>query len=540
MESIPLNARAKVNRQELAEFVGQGRPMRLSELQSALRAHPGVRDVAIASREVIPGEKKLVAYVVPERNYWEQVLAGSEQERKRLQKWRKTFDLMQFGKEAASSAVAFNIAGWNSSYTRQPIPAEEMREWVETTVTEILALRPQQVLEIGCGTGLLLLRIAQHCQRYVGADQSRAALQRLKEQLAQSTEQAARTALLERSADNFEGFTANSFDTVILNSVVQYFPSVTYLVRVMEQVAELTKPGGKIFVGDVRSLPLLEIYASSVELYQAPPSLNLAELRERVLRRLRQQDELLLSPSFFLALQQRFPKISRVEIKPKRGRFDNELTRFRFNVVLSVGAPAQQSIEPSWLDWSELQLTMDSVKEALEKPECEILALKNIPNARLQNDVLAMKEIRTSDLLRTVADVKESVVQTAAQGVLPQTICSMADDMGFSVDWSWASMQPDGRFDALFRRIPREVTAREPLVAWPKPATVSDNFAHHSNTPGQANLRGMLIQELFEFIKQNLPAEMTPADIVLVDALPPMPTGEPNLDALSMPNTHRT
>jgi ubiquinone/menaquinone biosynthesis C-methylase UbiE len=493
----------------------------LRELQIALRAHPGVRDVSVVSREVISGEKKLVAYVVPEANYWEVVLSGTEEERKRLQKWRKTFDLMQFGKEAASSAVAFNIAGWNSSYTRQPIPAEEMREWVEATVTEILALRPHEVLEIGCGTGLLLLRIAPLCQRYVGADQSNAALQRLKEQLAQSTESSAPAALLERSADNFEGFSANSFDTVILNSVVQYFPSVTYLGRVLEKIVELTKPGGKIFVGDVRSLPLLEIYASSVELYQAPPSLNLAEFGERVVRRLRQQEELLLSPSFFLALQQRFPKISRVEVKPKRGRFDNELTRFRFSAVLSVGGPAEPSIEPGWLDWSELQLTMDFVKEALEKPECEILALKNIPNARLENDVAAMKEIRASDPSRTVADVKESVAQKAAQGVHPQAICSMADDMGFSLDWSWTSMHPDGRFDALFQRIPREATAREPVVAWPKPATVSDNFAHHSNTPGQTNLAGKLIQELFEFIKQNLPAEMTAADIVLVDAIPP-------------------
>ena len=99
-------------------------------------------------------------------------------------------------------------------------------------------------------------------------------------------------------------------------------------------------------------------------------------------------------------------------------------------------------------------------------------------------------------------------------------------------------MQADGRFDAFFQR--SEATTREPVVAWPKPATVSDNFAHHSNTPGQMNLQGRLIQELLEFVKQNLPAEMTAADIVLVDAIPPMPTGEPNLEAWSMPNIHRT
>jgi SAM-dependent methyltransferase len=506
--------------------------MRPSELQSALRTHPGVREAAIVSHEGSSGEKKLIAYVVAETGYWEQVLSGTQEERKRLEKWRKTFDLMQSGKAAAPTAVAFDIAGWNSTYTRQPIPAEEMREWVETTAAEILALRPQQVLEIGCGTGLVLLRVAPHCQRYVGTDQSKAALQRLKEQITQSAEPLASTTLLERSADNFEGFNTNSSDTVILNSVVQYFPSVTYLARVLEQLVALTKPGGKIFVGDVRGLPLLELYASSVELFQAPPSLNVAELRERVLRRARQLEELLLSPSFFLALQRRFPKISRVEVKLKRGRFDNEMTRFRFNAILTVGAPAEPTIEPDWLDWSALQLTMDSVKEALAKPECEILALKNIPNARLQNDLAAMKEIRRSDPNRTVAGAKESAAQTAAQGVHPESLYSLADELGFSLDWSWMNTQPDGRFDALFTRTPREGTARETVVAWPKPAAVSDNFADHANTPGQTNLAGKLIQQLSEFIKQNLPAE-TPAEIVLVDAIPTMPTGEPNLDVLN-------
>ena len=53
----------------------------------------------------------------------------------------------------------FDIVGWNSSYTGQPIPEEEMREWVDQTVERILSLRPKRVLEIGCGTGLLTLAL---------------------------------------------------------------------------------------------------------------------------------------------------------------------------------------------------------------------------------------------------------------------------------------------------------------------------------------------------------------------------------------------
>jgi len=51
-----------------------------------------------------------------------------------------------------------------------------MREWVEATVARVLAYRPQRVLEIGCGLGLLLFRIAPHCRAYCATDFARPAL----------------------------------------------------------------------------------------------------------------------------------------------------------------------------------------------------------------------------------------------------------------------------------------------------------------------------------------------------------------------------
>ncbi len=40
------------------------------------------------------------------------------------------------------------------------MPDDDMREWLEHTVQRILALRPGRLLEVGCGSGLLLFRIA--------------------------------------------------------------------------------------------------------------------------------------------------------------------------------------------------------------------------------------------------------------------------------------------------------------------------------------------------------------------------------------------
>ena len=93
---------------------------------------------------------------------------------RRITQWRKVYDSVIYDQvEAHPEAEAdptFNISGWNSSYTGLPIPPEEMREQVDQAVARILSGAPRRVLEIGCGTGLLLFRLAPHCSRYLGTD----------------------------------------------------------------------------------------------------------------------------------------------------------------------------------------------------------------------------------------------------------------------------------------------------------------------------------------------------------------------------------
>ena len=76
-------------------------------------------------------------------------------------------------------------------------------------------------------------RIAPSCEAYVGTDFSATALQYLQQWLAQAGPAYARTTLQARAADDFSGMDAGSFDVVVLNSVVQYFPSADYLVEVL-------------------------------------------------------------------------------------------------------------------------------------------------------------------------------------------------------------------------------------------------------------------------------------------------------------------
>ena len=349
--------------------------MQVNQTQTAieqlLREHPGVEDSA-AFQDVRDG---WVAFVVPNNAYLDNISGRGDAGSTVLNKWRKTFDLSQLVKAAVDAPVGFNTLGWNSSYTRQPIPPDEIREWVEATVGEILELEPKAVYEIGCGTGMLLMRIAPRCDRYVAVDFSPVVLSRLREQLQMIPDLAERVEVKERKADNFADLDSNSFDTVVINSVAQYFPNVAYLTKVLEGAVNIVKPGGHVYVGDNRSLPLLPAFASSVELFQVADEITSQELRDQIHRRIEREQELVLSPAYFLSLRNRFPKISRVEIRPVRGRADNEMSRYRYEAILHVGYEEAALSEDEFSEWTESRQSLTDIRSSLLQHPTEFARL---------------------------------------------------------------------------------------------------------------------------------------------------------------------
>jgi amino acid adenylation domain-containing protein len=304
----------------------RGHRIELGEIETVLGGHPLVRQAIAAVREDSPGDQRLVAYVVPRRQ------AAVEASSVAVSQWQMIWDGTYHRPEAGSDPT-FNIVGWKSSYTGKPIPGEEMREWVEGTVDRIRALKPARILDIGCGSGLLLFRLAPGCESYCGTDFSGETIRRLEATLA-GQQPKLPVKLFQRPAEDFSGWEDGSFDVVVLNSVIQYFPNWEYLVRVLEGATRVLKPGGHIFVGDVRSLPLLNSFYASLEMGQAAETLTVADMKQRIQRRASEEKELALAPEFFNALRALFPRIRRAEVQLKKGRYQNELTRYRYDVIL--------------------------------------------------------------------------------------------------------------------------------------------------------------------------------------------------------------
>ena len=126
----------------------------------------------------------------------------------------------------------------------------------------------------------------------------------------------------------------------------------------MTEAARVVRPGGAIYVGDVRSLRLLKAFRASVELARAPASQSLEQLAQRVRRTTSEEEELVLDPAYFLALQEQLPQISQVQVTPQRGRAHNELTLFRYHVVINIGQASRAKAPVEWRDWRREQLNL--------------------------------------------------------------------------------------------------------------------------------------------------------------------------------------
>ena len=219
------------------EFLGRtdqqlkirGFRIEIGELESALGQHDLVRECRVLEREDQPGEKRLVAYVVTRTEINSASSRGLEGQL--ISEWQTAWDERAYRVPNWEPLTdpTFNIAGWNSSFTGEAIPAWEMRDWLDRTVEQILDLEPSRVLEIGCGSGLLLFRIAPRCVEYLGTDISSAVLAPLQRQV-DALKWNGKVRLEQRRADEFDGLEGR-YDTVILNSVVQYFPSIQYTSR---------------------------------------------------------------------------------------------------------------------------------------------------------------------------------------------------------------------------------------------------------------------------------------------------------------------
>ena len=502
----------------------------LGEIEAVLHQHPQVEQCAVIAMADNGEDKRLVAYVVGDGSI------DRATQTEQVKQWEEV-DNAVYTQYSIVEDPTLNLIGWNDSYDGKPIPVEQMRHWVESTSDRILSLNPHRVLELGCGTGMLLFRIAPVCSLYLGTDISVTALDYISSHLKSAGLGHDIVKLSHRSADKIEGI-EDFFDGVVINSVTQHFPSADYLFDVLEQAVKAIPDSGFVFVGDIRNRDLLEAFHAAVQLHQANDDLSGEELRKKIAARMRNEEDLAISPDFFRAIQQSLPTISYVEIQLKRGRYHNELSKFRYDVVLHVNKDSALAEPDCRLDWQQDDLNFDSVRSLVFEKN-QLLVITNIPNPRLTREAALLKLLDRGEF-STVRELKERLALIEV-GIEPEDWWDLVADLPYKIVVSW-SRSIDG-YDVTF--IPEgksdkpSATLRDRQLNKIKNKENYKSYREYTNNPLHIKIARQLEPKLRDYLKSRLPEYAIPKIWVMLETMPLNANGKIDRKALPKPEKDR-
>lgn len=494
------------------------------EIEHRLREVECVVDAVVVP--VGDGEtRRLVGFVVPDFTSPSAVLPHQDETRDsyaiitdHLNDWRTLFDTVL--STPGETDGLFNPVGWRHSIGGGVIDPSEMRSWCSDVLAVAKRETPGSILELGCGSGMLMWDLADHCSRYVGIDLSPETIRYLRKTKEKHAPRFDHVTLASGPAHAPPDIDHGTFDIVLIHSVVQYFPDADYLDLVLGRALETLAEGGLLIVGDIRNLALQRTLAAAIVSDQSPDTS--ADARRRlVLDRMADEEELLIDPEWLIKFAEEHPDVARIDFRLQRGEQPNELNRYRYSALLrkaesgSEGtvSPERKPTDPELRSGAGISLA--ELRRTLTDPDIRSVIWTGIGNALLATHRLSE------------AALFDDTPSPSEPAVTPESLHRIGEELGFDVVVSWTRDPGDGCLDVGFARL------GDPLPQMPL-ATKGriDPPGQSTNSPIGGRREADLLDRCRTHLDAHLPPHMVPPTLSACSAIPLTRHGKVDRSAL--------
>ena len=485
----------------------RGYRIELGEIETILQHNEIVHQSVVLAKEEKSGEKRLLSYYIP---HWE-IVKEKEKElyQNQVLTWKEVYEIEYSKSTEAISDEEFDINIWKDSFTGEQIPEEQMREWLNDIVEVIFQQKPQNVLEIGSGTGLIFYQLAGKIKKYIGTDFSTSSINQISQRISKGVRDYGPTSLRVCAAHEVSLKDDEQVDTIILNSIVQYFPGEEYVNEVVQKSISLLEGKGRVVIGDVRDNRLLELFKARLQMKILQPSVNVRELNWLMEQEFLKEEELCFSPEYFHHLQTLYPEITHVEIKWKKGSYLNELTLYRYNVILHIGIHSDV-MEPTWQSWTNENAHLSIINQL--EDGANMVAIKDAPNPRLWKEKLINKAL-LEKAVTTIGQLIQISEREDEETLQIRQVLNVAEINGYR-----CSLLMDTNpfiVNVLLEKNPSPAFIRQPFSI----TTINDKVTY-TNIPLFTDINILLQKELRTFVKDRLPDYMVPNEFVALRHLP--------------------
>ncbi len=411
-----------------------------------------------------------------------------------------------------------------------------MQEWLDETMHTLLdGQAAGHVFEIGTGTGMVLFNLGDGLQSYVGLEPSLSAATFVNDTIKIIPALAGKAEIHIGTATDTSRLVLDRLhpDLVVVNSVLQYFPTPEYLVEVIDTLAQISGVK-RLFFGDIRPNGLNSDFLAARTLHALGEKATKDGVRRKMAEMEEREEELLIDPAFFTGLASRLPaRVQHVEILPKRMEATNELSSYRYAAVVHIRSSQQQAqpVHPidteTWVDFAAAQMDRHALQRLLQSSRGALtVPISNIPHSKTILERCVVESLDEDDVAQGSLDGAAwvSAVRRRAEdyaSLSATDLIRLGEEAGFRVELSWARQRSqNGALDAVFHHyLPAREGESRVFIQFPTDHQTQPSGSL-TNRPLQRLQSRRIEAKIRERLQTLLPSYMVPARIVVLDQMP--------------------